>query len=149
MPVCLFALHYACLSVCLASCVSVCLPCSMRVCLSLIPSLSLPLPSLSYLRPLSLPFGVEGDATAHTHTHTHTHTQDFKAKNESMTKAERDELMAHRRALEQEVSCLIEPKRLTLVPEARPGGLLPHCAVACVKYVCPITMIHEHRVNTP
>ena len=46
----------------------------MRVCLSLIPSLSLPLPSLSYLRPLSLPFGVEGDATAHTHTHTHTHT---------------------------------------------------------------------------
>ena len=54
----------------------------------------------------------------HTHTHTHTHTQDFKAKNESMTKAERDELMAHRRALEQEVSCLIEPKRLTLVPEA-------------------------------
>lgn len=35
---------------------------------------------------------------------------DFKAKNESMTKAERDELMAHRRALEQEAGEMARKK---------------------------------------
>ena len=104
MPVCLFALHYACLSVCLALCVS--------VCHSFPPS---PFPSPpSPTSGLSLCLSGLREMLQHTHTH----TQDFKAKNESMTKAERDELMAHRRALEQEVSCLIEPKRLTLVAEA-------------------------------
>ena len=40
----------------------------------------------------------------HTQTQTNTHEQDFNAKSESMTKAEIDDLMARRRALDLEVS---------------------------------------------